>query len=200
VLALKGNQPELHASVRYLVADGLERDFAAETVTHDHTVEGTHGRVERREGWTAADPALIPSLDPQGRGPGLPSVVMGQTQRTTGDATQSETRSFLSSLPADAKRLNGIVRAHWQIEHQLHWVLDVSFDEDQSRIRSGYADQNFAALRRFAISLLTKDKSRKIGKHAKRLRAGWDNDYLLHLLTQYDAIALWRPCTRIYTA
>jgi hypothetical protein len=63
-------------------------------------------------------------------------------------------------------------------------VLDVVFDEDQSRIRSGYADQNFAALRRFAVSLLTQDTTRKLGKHAKRLRAGWDNDYLLQLLTQ----------------
>jgi predicted transposase YbfD/YdcC len=76
------------------------------------------------------------------------------------------------------------VRTHWRIENQLHWVLDVVFDEDQSRIRRGFADQNFAALRRFSVSLLTRDTARNLGKHAKRLRAGWDNDYLPHLLTQ----------------
>lgn len=75
------------------------------------------------------------------------------------------------------------MRNHWTIENQLHWVLDVVFDEDQSRIRTGYADQNFAALRRFVVGLLTRDTSHKAGKKAKRLRAGWDNDYLLRLLT-----------------
>lgn len=183
VLALKGNQPELHQAVTALFADGPE-GIAAETVTADQTVDGGHGRVERRECWAATDPALIAYLDPTGRWPGLQSVAMVKSRRIIGDMVQTETRYYLSSLPADARRLNALVRTHWRIENQLHWVLDVVFDEDQSRIRSGYADQNFAALRRFAVSLLTQDTTRKLGKHAKRLRAGWDNDYLLQLLTQ----------------
>jgi predicted transposase YbfD/YdcC len=184
VLALKGNQPELYQAVTELFADPAPGGIAAETVTHDCTVDGGHGRVERRECWAATDPALIAYLDPAGRWPGLQSVVMVQSRRIIGEMTQSETRYYLSSLPADAQRLNALVRTHWRIENQLHWVLDVVFAEDQSRIRSGYADQNFAALRRFVVSLLTQDTSRKLGQHAKRLRAGWDNDYLLQLLTQ----------------
>ena len=133
----------------------------------------------------AADPALIAYLDPKGRWPGLQSVAMVETERIHGDASAIRDpllpQQSVRRRPAAQYRL---VRSHWQIENQLHWVLDVVFDEDQSRIRSGYADQNFAALRRFAVSLLTKDTSRKVGKHAKRLRAGWDNDYLLYLLTQ----------------
>lgn len=184
VLALKANQRELHESVMVLFDDGLRRGFTGDTMTYDCDVDGVHGRVERRECWAVADPAVIDYLDPQNRWPGLQSVVMVKTQRTTGDSVQSETRYYLSSLPADAKRHNTVVRTHWRIENQLHWVLDVVFNEDQSRIRTGYADQNFAALRRWAISLLTNDKSQRAGKNAKRLRAGWDNAYLLRLLTQ----------------
>ncbi len=184
VLALKRNQRELREAVEYLFTVGLRDGFAVDAMTHSADVDGGHGRVERRECWAVADAAVIRYLDPEGRWSGLQSVVMVKTQRTTGNSVQSETRYYLSSLPAKAKQLNAIVRTHWSIENQLHWVLDVVFHEDQSRIRKGYADQNFAALRRWAISLLTQDKWLKAGKKAKRLRAGWDNDYLLRLLTQ----------------
>lgn len=184
LLGLKGNQPELHAAVRRLFAEAQEEDVAAETVTHAQTVDGGHGRVERRECWAAAGDALIDYLDPGGRWPGLQSVVMVKTQCFTGDSPQSETRYYLSSLPPDAARFNTLIRTHWSIENQLHWVLDVVFDEDQSRVRSGYADQNLAALRRFALSLLSKTTVPKMSKRRKRLRAGWDDDFLLQLLTQ----------------
>ncbi len=184
VLALKGNQPALHQAVTSLFTDGLATGFTVNQLNYHRDVDGGHGRVERRECWAVADPVFTQYLDPQGRWPGLQSVVMVKTQRTTGDSVQAETRSYLSSLPPQAKRLNAIVRTHWRIENQLHWVLDVAFDEDQCRIRTGFADQNFAMLRRMAISLLGQDKSVKLGVKAKRLRAGWDNDFLLRLLTQ----------------
>ena len=184
LLALKGNQPELHASVRRLFAEEQEEDVAAAILTHAYTVDGGHGRVERRECWAAAGDALIGYLDPDGRWPGLQSVVKVKTRRITGDSPQSETRYYLSSLPPDAARFNTLIRTHWSIENQLHWVLDVVFDEDQSRVRSGYADQNLAALRRFVVGLLSKQTSPKMSKRAKRLRAGWDDDFLIQLLTQ----------------
>lgn len=184
LLALKGNQRELHAAVRRLFAEEQEEDVAAETVTQAYTVDGGHGRVERRDCWAAAGADLIGYLDPDDRWPGLQSVVKVKTQRNTGDSSQSETRYYLSSLPPDAERFNTLIRNHWSIENQLHWVLDVVFDEDQSRVRSGYADQNLAALRRFALSLLSKDTVPKMSKRRKRLRAGWDDDFLLQLLTQ----------------
>jgi len=184
VLALKGNQPDLHEAVQVLFGEGADDAIAAETVTHARTVDGGHGRVERRECWAAAGADLISYLDPDDRWRGLQSVVMVKTERTTRDSTHFETRYYLSSLPPNAERINELVRQHWSIENQLHWVLDVIFDEDQSRVRSGYADQNFAALRRFAVGLLTTDTSRKMSKRAKRLRAGWDDDFLLQLLSQ----------------
>ena len=93
-------------------------------------------------------------------------------------------RYYLSSLTADAVRLNRIVRTHWRIENELHWVLDVVFDEDQSRVRHGYADQNLALVRRIALSLLKRDATTKAGIKAKRLRAACDDAYLLTLLGQ----------------
>ncbi len=184
LLALKGNQPDLHAAVTRLFAEEEMARVAADTVSHAREIDGGHGRVERRECWVAAGEELIAYLDPDGRWPGLRSVVMVKTRRTLGDSPQAETRYYLSSLPPDAERCNQLIRNHWSIENQLHWVLDVVFDEDQSRVRSGYADQNLAALRRFAVGLLSKQTSRKMSKRAKRLRAGWDDDFLLQLLAQ----------------
>lgn len=185
VLALKGNHPRLYEEVDYFFTDSLHSGWAVEQMDmHDSDVDKAHGRRERRQCWAIADPALLAYLDPTGRWPGLQSLVMIKTQRTTGAGGGRETRYYLSSLPAQAHRLSTIVRNHWRIENHLHWVLDMAFDEDQSRIRTGYADQNFALLRRFALSLLKQDRTAKLGIKAKRLKAGWDDAYLLHVLTQ----------------
>lgn len=185
VLALKGNHRSLYAEVDYLFTDGLQTGFAVEQLdAFDSDVDKGHGRLERRRCWAIADPEVIAYLDAERRWPGLQSVVMVKTQRTTGDSVGAQTRYYLSSLPAQAKRLNTIVRDHWRIENHLHWVLDVAFDEDQSRVRTGYADQNFALLRRMALGLLKQDRHSKLGVKGKRLKAGWDDAYLLHILSQ----------------
>jgi predicted transposase YbfD/YdcC len=111
-------------------------------------------------------------------------VALVQATRTSGAATTTEHRYYLSSLPADAARLNRIVRTHWQIENHLHWVLDTAFDEDQCRVRMGAGAQNLALLRRVALSVLKHDRTAKLGIKGKRLKAGWDEQYLLHVLTQ----------------
>ena len=96
----------------------------------------------------------------------------------------TERRYYISSLDADAETLLTATRRHWHIENRMHWVLDVAFQEDQSRIRTGHAAQNMAALRRLALSLLEQEDSLSIGVKNKRLRAGWDHDYLRKILQQ----------------
>ena len=96
--------------------------------------------------------------------------------------TETEIRYYITSLAPDAARLNRCIRLHWGIENKLHWVLDVGFGEDLDRKRAGYAAQNFSVLNRIALNLLKQDKTSKRGIHGNRLNAGWDNDYLLHLL------------------
>ena len=95
---------------------------------------------------------------------------------------EREIRYYITSLRPDAARLNAVIRQHWGIENKLHWVLDVGFAEDLDCKRAGHAAQNFSVLNRIALNLLKQDKTSKRGVHGKRLKAGWDNDYLLHLL------------------
>lgn len=183
VLALKGNQPELHAAVVRFFQDGPHGACVAPVDTAE-TLDKGHGRIERRTCWATDDAEFIRYLDPTGRWPGVCSVAMVRAERIIGEERSQQDRYYLSSLPADALRIGRIVRTHWQIENALHWVLDVVFDEDQSRIRIGYAQQNLAMLRRAALGLLKRDVATKGSIKGKRKRAGWDDAYLLHVLTQ----------------
>ena len=114
----------------------------------------------------------------------LQSLVMVESTRQLSGKTSLETRYFISSLPPNAKQLLAAIRGHWGIENSVHWVLDIAFREDESRIRQGYAQHNMAFLRRMALNLLRHEKAAKIGIAAKRKRAGWRIDYLLKALEQ----------------
>ena len=107
--------------------------------------------------------------------------IIESERRIDGKSTTRERRYYLLSLDGDVQRFATAVRSHWGIENQLHWCLDVAFEEDQSRIRSGHAPENMTLMRKIALNLLSKESS-KVGKKAKRLKAGWDNDYLLKVL------------------
>src|SRR6478736_2900212 len=113
----------------------------------------------------------------------LHSVGMVEARREVGDTVQVETRYFLTSLPAQGVRFAQAVRQHWGIENSLHWVLDVSFDEDACRIRKDKGAQTFAVLRHIALNLLRREPHHKRGIKARRKRAGWDHDYLFQVLT-----------------
>jgi predicted transposase YbfD/YdcC len=115
----------------------------------------------------------------EGRGT---SIGMVQAERRLRHKTTKETGYYLLSLPGDAKRFAEAVRSHWGIENSVHWVLDVAFREDQARVRMGEAANNLAVLRHIALNLLRQEQSSRVGIHAKRLKAGWDNDYLQRIL------------------
>ncbi len=108
---------------------------------------------------------------------------MVESRREIGDEVGIETRYFVTSLPADGVRFAQAVRQHWGVENALHWVLDVSFDEDACRIRKDKGAQTFSVLRHIALNLLRRENSHKRGIKARRKRAGWDRDYLLQVLT-----------------
>jgi predicted transposase YbfD/YdcC len=179
VLSLKGNQGNLHKEVELLFEKAKEdnyQDLAHDTHT---TVDGGHGRVETRRYTTIGD---VDWFEEKVKWQKLTSFGMVESERDTGDKITHETRYFISSLPSDAERFGEAVRGHWGIENSLHWCLDVAFREDDNRVRKGHGPANLAIINRFALSLIKQDPSRKVGVKASRKRAGWDLDYLLHLL------------------
>ncbi len=185
VLALKDNHPALHERVRQTFADA---DQAAGTslplgdLRADVTITKGHGRLEERRCRAIDDPAYLAYIDPERAWPNLTSVVCIESTRRVGDTVSVELRHYLSSLPADATALNTAIRRHWGIENRLHWVLDVAFREDDSRVRVDHAPENFAILRHIALNLLRQDCSSKGSVPTKRFRAALNDRYLRSLL------------------
>jgi predicted transposase YbfD/YdcC len=140
-----------------------------------------HGRVEQRRCSVITDLSLVEKAAEWASLQGLVRIESERYHKATGK-TENEIRYYITSLKPDAKRLNRSIRQHWGIENKLHWALDVSFGEDLDRKRAGHAAQNFSLLNRIALNLLKHDKTCKLGIKGKRLKAGWDNDYLLQLL------------------
>jgi len=183
VLALKDNQGRLYEDVQLLFADLLDSGGRAFPSAYAETVEKGHGRVETRRCWTISDTACVQALRGASQWPQLQTVAMIQAERVTPSGLHTlETRYYIASLGGPARPILDATRSHWGIENGLHWVLDVAFREDESRVRKAHAPQNFAILRHIALNLLKQETTATIGVKAKRLKAGWDEAYLLKVL------------------
>jgi predicted transposase YbfD/YdcC len=173
ILGLKGNQA-------YLLEE-VENAFIqcpAETV--NKTIEKDHGRIETRECSVITDMDWISEKQ---NWKGLKSIVMINATRESNNKTETETRFYISSLSVDAKQMNGKVRNHWGIENSLHWVLDVDFNEDMCRMRTGFSAENFSIIRRISLNTVKRDSSNGLSINKKRLKAALDDKYLLKLIT-----------------
>ena len=190
VLALKGNHELVHAEVQTfldaLVAErtaprprGVPLSPAAANLVTCETIEKDHGRIETRRYYQSTELAWFadrPDWD------GLRSVGLVESIRAIRGQRTVERRYYLSSLPLGVENFGRAVRGHWGVENKVHWVLDVCFREDQSRARAGHAAENLATLRRLALNLLKRDKTKRRGMKGKQLNAGWDHSYMLRLL------------------
>jgi predicted transposase YbfD/YdcC len=183
ILALKENQPHSYEDVKLLFDDLEQSQFRAYRYDYARLVDKGHGRIEIRQCWTISDPKVLGLLRKTTEWDELGSVIKIQAERRIGSERSVEDRYYLSSLDGNAQELLNATRTHWQIENGLHWVLDIAFREDDCRIRKDHGAENFAILRHIALNLLKQETTVKKGIKAKRLKAGWDEQYLLKILS-----------------
>lgn len=182
LLAVKDNQPTLRAAVERVVEAACEADFAG--VAGGETTDHAHGRHEERYVGVFPNPGGIPADWPD-----VAAVVQVNREREVGGVRTCTTHYYLTSYAGTAAEMAGFVRGHWGIENGLHWVLDVVFREDDSRVRAGHAGENLAMVRRVAVALLKRAPG-KGTTPTKRLKAGWDDDYLLQVLQGIPALVV----------
>jgi len=178
-MAVKGNQEGLEREIAELFDEVEGKSFADVRQKSHRTAEKGHGRSEERE-YTLAQLAM--TGEQQRKWPGLRCFGKVVSRRAVEGKTTEETRYYITSLPCRAKLFAESVRGHWSVENNLHWMLDVSFREDESRVRAGHGAEKLSTLRRLGLSLLKAEKTNKRGIAAKRKLAGWSNDYLLKVL------------------
>lgn len=179
VLAVKENQPTLYAEVERMEEAALATEYAG--ASQCGVEEASHGRQEMRACWVLTD---LAGLSERPKWPGLRSVVVVVRERTVDGKNSCEKHYYISSRVMSAEDFLGVIRGHWGIENSLHWVLDVSFGEDRSRVRTDHGPENFALLRRMAVSMLTAEGS-KGSIRGKRLIAGWNNEFLESVLREF---------------
>ena len=190
VLALKANHPTLHEQVKTWFEQAQALNFEGITFNYDERVEKGHHRTERRQVWTVKV-SQLPPLHQQANWLGLKTVVMVVRVRHLWNLTTREVQFYLTSLDSDACKLGQAIRLHWGVENGLHWTLDVTFNEDACRVRTGHAPQNLALLRRIALNALNREQSFRRSNRQKSNRAAMDNNYMLTILaaclSQHDA-------------
>lgn len=181
ILALKGNHPTLHTQVKDWFEQHLIEGFEGITHSYDKRVEKGHHRTEKRQTW-CVPVSELPPLHNQHDWAGLRCVVMVVRVRHLWNKTTREVQFYLTSLGCDACKLGQSIRLHWSVENGLHWTLDVTFNEDACRVRTGHAPQNLSLLRRIAINALNLEQSLKRSNRQKSNRAAMDNNYMLTIL------------------
>ena len=181
VLALKGNQGEFHEDVKLYLDSNIGKPSSVK-LDFFEDIDAGHGRIETRKSWLCTDIEWLIERHPQWSS--VKGIAVIESERLIGDKKSTERRYYITShSEKDAKFINETVRSHWCVENNLHWQLDVSFDEDNCRLRSGNAAANFSFLNKIALALLKNEKTAKMGIKSKRLTAGWDEKYLMKVLT-----------------
>ena len=182
LLALKGNQGEFHDDIKLYFETHLQGGFTEikhEVFSH---VNGDHGRIETRKVWLISNVEWLVERHPRWKS--LRGIAMIESWREMNGKETYERRYYITSHhDKSAEFIAKAIRSHWHVENKLHWQLDVSFNEDYNRLRSGNAAENFALINKIALNLLKNEKSIRLGVKNKRLKAGWDNDYMLKVLT-----------------
>lgn len=182
LLQVKDNQPTLHAKLQTLMAEAVIEKLAGWKGDSYEQTHGGHGRIETRKIWVTQDVKHLGALAKAW--PGLKSAAMVERTRQTGEKKSVERHYYISTLDGrkSARQFLELSRGHWSVENNLHWQLDVSFDEDQRRIRKDHGAENFSRLCRIALNLLKNEKTARCGIKTKRLGCGWSNDYLLKVI------------------
>jgi predicted transposase YbfD/YdcC len=179
VLTVKENQPKPYEEIERLDAAASEEGHAG--ASSCCTEEQSHGRQELRACWVLTDPE---GLQERAKWPGLQSVIVVVRGRTRGGKNTCERHYYISSKKLAGKRFLEVIRGHWGIENSLHWVSDVTFDEDRSRVRSDHGPESVAPLRRLAVSMLKAEESNG-SIRGRRLIAGWNNDFMEKILLEF---------------
>ena len=182
LLAVKENQGNLYEDIHDLFEDDQKYNFENAPYNYAKTVNKDHGRIEIRQCWAISDPEYLATIRNRERWHGLKSLAMIISERRIGEESEVQTSYFITSLENNAGKILNARRSHWGVENCLHWVLDIAFNEDHSRVRKDNAPQNFAVLRHMALNLLKQEHTVKVGIKGKRLKCGWDTDYLLKVL------------------
>ncbi len=181
VLQLKGNQGGLHDETVQLFDECLRDDCLGIEYTTAGTTNKGHGRIEQRTIWATED---VRWFAERKKWKNLRSLIRVRRKRTIDGKTSDEYHYYISSLPADdPEKLLGYIRGHWSIENRLHWCLDISFADDDRRMRTGHGAENFARLSRIGLNRLKAERTLRVGIKSKRLNCGWDPKYLLKVLT-----------------
>lgn len=180
LLAVKENQPSLYEAIEAAFFAADDEAFAQTFSDTAESYDKGHGRQEQRRCWVCADLTALAAFVRVWKG--LKAIVVMESQRTVDGKTSVEYRLYISSCKASAAYFLKATREHWHIENKLHWVLDVAFREDESRLRQGHGAENFSVIRRVALNLLKRENTQKIGVANKRCRAGWDQGYLEKVL------------------
>jgi predicted transposase YbfD/YdcC len=183
ILRVKDNQSHLKQDIEDWFAYGDKRQFTEMQMDFHQTIHKPSGRIEIRHCWAVSDPLAFEHIRHYDGWTDLNCIVRVRRERRVGEKVSHETAYYISSLPADATQLLQAIQHHWAIENSFHWVMDVTFAEDYSRIRTEDSAENMAVLRSLALNLLKRDTSRS-SLRQKRFRAAMDNQFLLHLITQ----------------
>lgn len=188
LLQVKDNQPTLHAKMQTAFADAILDEFNGMNADYFEQTNGDHGRIETRKLWVCWDVKLLLG-DLAADWPDLKSLVVIDRARDLNGHQSTERSYYISSLNkrVKAQRMAKYVRGHWSVENNLHWQLDVSFNEDQRRIRKDHGAENFSRLCRMSLNLLKQEKTQKTGIEIKRQTCGWNNDYLLKVALGYTS-------------